>query len=485
MKIQDRQPSRDNEQHGIDDGVGNIFPVGDRAEGTIGGNSDMIDAQALSDMQAFKTLETKRNKKKKQKRIKIIIAIIVVVLLLCAGSIWYFTSKVNQAMGEIAVVTDTVQRGTFSNDISGSGALEPYSSLVVTPEVDGIIDAINVSEGSTVSAGTVLFTITNSELDKAVTQASQGVKEADNGVKQAELNLDAAYTAYDAGLQNQEAADAAEAERARNYAKAVAAGEDPSRYAPTVITSVFDEAVASQQIESAKLGVSSAKLALESARQNYDSAVLLAQKRTVTSPMAGSVIALGVESGVSLTSVTASGKVPCQIADLSKMKMTMQVNEIDITDVVVGQSAKVTFSAVSNLELDAVVTSIATTSAGNAASSLSGGSGVVTYAVELLIDKPDVRLKPGMTAKATIVTQQLENVLMVPISAVKTDESGEKYLIVQINPETLETENRYIKVITSNSTTSVVEGDIEEGAVIQMDSGLLDNLDAISTSTDR
>ena len=392
--MKDGHSSREHDRQGIESGIGDTSPQWDGSENAIGANSDMIDAQALSDMQAFKSLETKRNKKKKQKRIKIIIGIVVVLLLLCAGSIWYFTSKVNQTMSDLAVATETVQRGTFSNEISGSGALEPYSSIVVTPEVDGIIDTVNVSEGSTVSTGTVLFTITNSELDTAVTRASQSVKEAENSVKQAELNLEAAYLAYDTGLRNQQSVDTAEVERAQNYANAIAAGEDASRYAPTGTTSAFDEAAASQQIESAKLGVSSAKLGLESARQNYDSAVLIAQKRTVTSPMAGSVIALGVKSGVSLTSITTSGKVPCQIADLSKMKMTMQINEIDITNVVVGQSAKVKFSAIPNLELDAVVTSIATTSTSSTTSQLSGG-GVVTYAVELLIDKPDARLKPG------------------------------------------------------------------------------------------
>ena len=90
-----------------------------------------------------------------------------------------------------------------------------------------------------------------------------------------------------------------------------------------------------------------------------------------------------------------------------------------------------------------------------------------------------------MTAKASLVTQRLEDVLMVPLTAVKTDDSGAKYLIVQTNPETRTTENRPIKVITSNSTTSVVEGDIKEGDVIQMDSGLLDNLSAISSSSKR
>ena len=96
---------------------------------------------------------------------------------------------------------------------------------------------------------------------------------------------------------------------------------------------------------------------------------------------------------------------------------------------------------------------------------LYGGSmgGAVTYAVKLLIAEPDPRLKPGMTAKATITTTTIDNALMVPISAVQSDGAGGSFVMVVTEPETQDVAQRKVEVVASDGLTSVVKGALKPG----------------------
>ena len=83
--------------------------------------------------------------------------------------------------------------------------------------------------------------------------------------------------------------------------------------------------------------------------------------------------------------------------------------------------------------------------------------------MKLLIAEPDPRLKPGMTAKATIVTRTMEDALMVPISAVQDDGMGGSFVMVVVDPETMDVAEREVEVVASDGLTTVVEGALEPG----------------------
>lgn len=157
-----------------------------------------------------------------------------------------------------------------------------------------------------------------------------------------------------------------------------------------------------------------------------------------------------------------------QIADLSQMTVKVQVNEVDISRVSVGQMAKATFSALPGVELDAQVTRIATV-AGSGEDSHGYGGGVVTYDVSLLIPQPAAELKPGMTANVQIMLQSVPDTLMVPSSCVAMDEAGSSYVMVVTDYETGAAERRSVTVRASDQTTSAIEGDISEGDEVLLD----------------
>lgn len=433
----------------------------ERIEG-LPGSTDLVDAEALADMRAFNDLKAKRKKQRKRKIIIGIASTVAVLVIAGGAAAWYAADQAAKALRDMAPQTAPVEQGTFVGTVSASGNLKPVASVSATPEVDGIVGEVLVAEGDTVAEGQTLFTVVNDELDKTVNQAAQGIAEAKNGVALAQNSVNDAYHAKSTG---QQVAAQAQAQTGATSAKEANGAESSGGQVS------FDGASADSAIRSAELALSNANLALQNAQNTYDEAVRRAAKRTVTSSIAGSVIAVNIEPGKALGSTTNVTTAPMQIADLSKMTVSVNVNEIDILKISADQTAKITFTAAPDLTLSATVVSIATTSAASGDAAGSTGGGAVTYTVKLLIAEPDARLKPGMTAKATITTTTIEDALMVPVSAVQSDGPGASYVMVLVDPETQETERRDVEVIASDGLTSAVKGQVKAGDEVVVGGG--------------
>ena len=372
--------------------------------------------------------------RKKRRRRNIVIGIVAACAVL-GVLVWTVTSQQTASSPEEpALQTTPVMRGEFKDEVKASGNVQPMSSVVVTPEVDGIISEVFVSEGDYVEAGTTLLTIRNDSLDKAVREADIQLRSAKTQLSSAKENYNTAYKAY--------------------YA-------DQTDLAT---------------VNSAADAVDSAQLALETAQSAYDDAVATADKRTVTAPASGTIVVMNAVEGAAVGSGAGAGAAATvssgasgaliTIGDLSQMTVSVQVNEMDISKVSVGQAARATFSALTNVELDATVTRIATVSSADASSALSGyGGSVVTYAVDLLIPNPDPSLKPGMTASVTISSTDIPDALMLPLSAV--DGEGDQAMVSVVTGQDDSgfptTEARHVTVLASNGTMAAVEGDIAEG----------------------
>ena len=374
--------------------------------------------------------------RKKRRRRNIVIGIVAACAVL-GVLVWTVTSQQTASSPEEpALQTTPVMRGEFKDEVKASGNVQPVSSVVVTPEVDGIISEVFVSEGDYVEAGSTLLTIRNDSLDKAVREADIQLRSAKTQLSSAKENYTTAYNAY--------------------YAN------------QTDLATV----------NSAADAVDSAQLALETAQSAYNDAVATADKRTVTAPASGTIVVMnavegaavgsGAGAGAAATATTAVGSSGSliTIGDLSQMTVSVQVNEMDISKVSVGQAARATFSALPNVELDATVTRIATVSSADASSAMPGyGGNIVTYAVDLLIPNPDPSLKPGMTASVTISSTDIPDALMLPLSAV--DGEGDQAMVSVVTGQDdagfPTTEARHVTVLASNGTMAAVEGDIAEG----------------------
>ena len=125
---------------------------------------------------------------------------------------------------------------------------------------------------------------------------------------------------------------------------------------------------------------------------------------TITSPIRGTVIDKNYKAG----ETSEAGKVLCSIYDLSYLTMTLSVDELDISDIAVGQRVEITADAVEGKTYTGVVTkvSVAGTSSG----------GTTTYPVTVRIDETE-GLLPGMNVDAAITLQSASGVLAIPSGA--------------------------------------------------------------------
>ena len=379
----------------------------------------------ISDEEAYAKLKAKRAERRRKKLIRrgIIGGVVGGIVLIAIVATLIINA---QPQGATDPVTDMVTEGTFTTTVEAKGQLKPISASVVSPSVDGTVEQINVQAGQSVNEGDVLMTIKNDELDRNVAEAQRAVAAAQEDLANAQKAAAAA-----------QAAPTTDTDGASATATAGAAS----------ITSTDTSAV------------SAAQRSLASAQANLDQANAKAAGRTVTAPSSGSIVELNAKVGATVTggmimgeSDTSGGKQCMQIADLSKMKVTVQVGEKDIAKIAVGQSANVTYPAFPDIVSQGTVTAIA--SVANSDSNYGGGS--VTFNVDILIEAPDSRLKPGMTAEVSVVTEQLNDVVMVPTMALMTEDGEHYYVNVATDGEGKETRRVKVTVVTQNDNEAVV-----------------------------
>ena len=395
-----------------------------------------------SDAEAYEALKRRRAERRKKKLIRRgIIAGVVLAVAAVGGGIWWFTSQQAPEQGQMAPVTETVTRGTFTDAVDAKGTLEPNALTVVSAQIDGTIASVDVTEGQHVDAGTQLLTIKNDQLDAEVNEAAR--------------NVDAAKGALNAAVIRRD--------EAKKAANTPATATDPET-GQTLSTGGMMGSKA--DVADAQAAVNQAQGQLDTANAALAAAQAKAAQRTVTAPAAGSIVNLNAKVGASLSDIaagaaasgSASGAGLMQIADLSKMKVTVQVGEEDIAKVAVGQQANITFPAFADIALTGTVTGIASVaSTDSSGMSYAPDSSVSpTFAVDILIDAPDGRLKPGMTAQVQLMTKQLNDVIMVPTMALLTDDGTNYYVNVLKDPETGQTKRCDVTVAAQNDDFAVI-----------------------------
>ena len=212
-------------------------------------------------------------------------------------------------------------------------------------------------------------------------------------------------------------------------------------------------------IENARISLSNASTSLENTRDRLDD-------YQITAPISGTVVTKMAKAGDNV-----DGGSLCVIYDLSYLEMTMNIDELDIGDVAVGQTVQVTADAVEDQTYTGVVTNV------SVAGTTTGG--ITTYPVTVRIEDID-GLLPGMNVDAEIIIDQRLDVLAIPSSAVNRgntvlvtadspsavnaleQEAPEGYVYVQV--ETGSSDDSYIEI-----TSGLQEGDVV--AYIQTSSG--------------
>ena len=164
--------------------------------------------------------------------------------------------------------------------------------------------------------------------------------------------------------------------------------------------------------------IQSAAESLRSAELNMDNLQEAMNNYTITSPISGTIIEKNAKAGDALS----AGSDLCTIFDLSYLEMTLNVDELQVSSLSVGQSVQVTADAVPDKTYTGVVTRVSMKGTSN--------GGTTTYPVKVRIDETD-GLRPGMNANAEIVVAQAKNTLTVPNAAIVR---GGYVLVTQDSP---------------------------------------------------
>lgn len=166
-----------------------------------------------------------------------------------------------------------------------------------------------------------------------------------------------------------------------------------------------------EDLQIARAQVRQSELSLEQAQNSLDNAQLDA-------PFAGVVSQVNVRQGELYSGGPLAAIV---LTDLDSFHMTVQVDEIDVRQVQVGQNVRLSLDALPDAEITGKVTRVSPTA--------NNVSGVVAYEVEIVPDPTDAPLKAGMSATAIITTAQVDNVLLIPNRYIQLDrETGRAFV---------------------------------------------------------
>lgn len=207
-------------------------------------------------------------------------------------------------------------------------------------------------------------------------------------------------------------------------------------------------------IENAKISMENAQSSLENAQETLDD-------YSITAPISGEVVTKTAKAGDKIEG--GSDGTLCVIYDLSYLEMTMSIDELDISDVAVGQEVQITADAVEGTTYTGVVTKV------SVAGTTSGG--ITTYPVTVRIDETE-GLRPGMNVDAEIILESAEDVLAIPSGAVNR---GNTVLITADSPSAANAVDQeapegyvYVEVetgISDDSYTLVLSG-LQEGDTV-------------------
>jgi HlyD family secretion protein len=354
----------------------------------------------------------------KAKKIALILGVIVLL-----GAIVGFT--VNQSQKNVVTVqTGKVFKQDISSQVTASGQIKPKTIVNVGANAMGRIVRLFVREGDSVKKNQVLAQLENiqSAADVAMTRATLESSQTDAVAAQAALNT----------AQAQFKSSAAELERTKldyDRYQGLYKAQLVSKADFDTKKGAYEVAEATHAQDAARIAQSKAQVDSANGRIGQSRASLtrvndVLSKTTYTAPFNGTVTNLPVHEGetVVMGIQNSPGSTLMTVADMSIITAEVQVDETDIVNVKLDQSAEVTIDAIPNTIFKGKVSEIGDNaiirSTGVSTSqSLSGGQEAKDFKVVITLIDPPSNLRPGLSATAKITTGLAHDAVAIPIQA--------------------------------------------------------------------
>lgn len=354
-----------------------------------------------------------------------IITGIVIIAVLTTGTIAVTNSK------QVKYKTKPIERCTITEVVEASGTINPVNTVSVGSTVSGLIKEIYVDYNDVVKKGQILAQIDPANFEATVQQ------------NQAQINNARANLAKLQAIANY---DQKQYVRYKNlYAKNFVAKSELDEKLSTYQSDIA-------QINAAKAQINQYQATLKTALTNLGYTKIIA-------PVDGTVISREIDLGSPVAASFQAPELFTIAQDLTKMQIEVSVSEADIGRVEEGQDVTYTLDGYPDSTFTGKVTQVRL--------SPTTESNVVTYTVIVDVNNEDLKLKPGMTANVSIITDKSENVLCVPNMALKftPDINGPKYknqgiwILEKGKPKRVEIETGAY----NDSSTEIISDKIQEG----------------------
>jgi len=373
--------------------------------------------------------------------------------------------------------TAAIERGNLTAAIGSTGTVRAKQSATLIWQAAGTVDTVNVKAGDNIPSGFVMAYLSKTSLPQSVITAEADLASAQKDLNQL-LNSDTARAQAVIALKTAREAY----EKAENYLNYLQTSQRVPQtdtriflqqrrwgWEYTARTKPFKGPAPEDWITDAENDLALKTSQLEDAQREFDRLnngntedIAAAQTRVdaaqatlnlarVISPFVGTV----TESYPLPGDQVSAGATAFRLDDLTSLLVDVEVSEVDINSVEIGQPVTLSFDAILGKEYHGQVVEVAQTG--------TSVQGVVNFKVTVEMIDADEDVKPGMTAAATITIQELQDVLLVPNRATRLiDGSRVVYLLVDGQP--VQTK---VSLGTSSDTMSVVTGgDVKEGDII-------------------
>ncbi|MCO5124244.1 MAG: efflux RND transporter periplasmic adaptor subunit [Rhizobacter sp.] len=314
-----------------------------------------------------------------------------VLLALAGAGLWAW--QVRQKSNAVpSYTTQTVARGNLTLTVTANGTLQPTRSISIGSELSGTVKSVHVDVNDRVKRGQILVELDTSKFIDQVNRSRASLAAAQ-------------------ALQAQSAATVAEAKTTLARFEEVSrlsGGKVPAATELDSARSALARAVANESSAVANVAVARATLSTDETNLS---------KASIRSPLDGVVLSRSVDPGNAVAASLQAVTLFTLAESLSQLQLEASIDEADVGAVKVGQKASFTVSAYPSRRFPATISRVAfgSTTTNN----------VVTYVSTLDVDNTDLSLRPGMTAVATIVATERDDVLLVPNTALRFSPSAQ------------------------------------------------------------
>ena len=372
--------------------------------------------------------------------------------------------------------TTTIERGNLTATIGATGTVRAKQSAVLIWQAAGTVDSVQTEVGDSVSSQDVLAELSKTSLPQSIILAEADLVSAqksldelmNSNTAQAEavVSLRDAQETYDKALTYYDSLfKPYKYDRIVYVRKVTPFGVKRIPQIKTVKVKKADE----ETIENAGQDLALAEARLADAQRTYDlledgntAEITAAQARVDASQAALNMARLMAPFDATVTESyplpgdqVSAGATAFRLDDLSSLFVDVQVSEVDINSVQIGQPATLTFDAILGREYHGEVVEVSQVGTSD--------QGVVNFKVSVELMDIDPSVKPGMTAAVNIVVEEIQDMVLVPNRAVRLVD-GERVVYLLVDGQSVKKE---IRLGSSSDTMSVVAvGDVKEGDVV-------------------